>query len=291
MKPVTIITGPTASGKTSLAIQLALKSNAVILSADSRQVYKYMDIGTAKPVPEEQRGVPHYLIDFLDPSQTYSAGAFARDARALIARFYADNKAVIVCGGSGLYIQAMLGLIPEGFKADPEIRKKIRDKGEKEGWDFLWQELMHLDPEYGKITDRNNIRRVSRAWEIIEQYGKTPTEYFSGQVKSFPWDYSVICTDIPRPQLWERIEKRTRAMLEKGFVAEVRKLLDMGYDPGLNALNTVGYKEIIAHLRGEFSLRDAEYWINIRTRQYAKRQITWIKNRLAIKSASIIGSL
>jgi len=279
-KPLTIITGPTASGKTHLAVQLALETHAVIISADSRQIYKYLDIGTAKPAPEEQKGVPHYLIDFLDPSQIYSAGAFAKDARALITRFNTENRPVIVCGGSGLYIQAMLGLIPEGEKADPVIRKKIRERGELAGWEQLWRDLSRLDPEYGKITDQTNIRRISRAWEIIEQFGKTPTEYFAGQEKSFPWDYSVIITDIPRSQLRERIEKRTRAMIDKGFVKEVRKLLDMGYDPGLNALNTVGYKEIITHLRGELSLTEAEYWINIRTRQYAKRQITWIRNRL-----------
>lgn len=288
MKPITFITGPTASGKTNLAVRLALESNAVIISADSRQVYKFMDIGTAKPSPEEQKGVPHYLIDFLDPSQTYSAGAFANDARELITRFYSENRPVIVCGGSGLYIQALLGLIPEGFKVNPEIRQKIRDKGEKVGWDVLWKELNRLDPEYGKKTDQNNIRRISRSWEIIEQFGQTPTEYFAGQEKSFPWDYFIISTDIPRSELWERIEARTRKMLEKGFVAEVRTLLDMGYDPGLNALNTVGYKEIIAFLKGEFTLQETEYWINIRTRQYAKRQITWIKNRLAVNDSYLI---
>ncbi len=276
---ITIITGPTASGKTRLAISMARKTGAVIISADSRQVYKYMDIGTAKPTPEEQKQAPHYLIDFLDPSETYSAGAFAKDAWHLISRFVEEKRPVIVCGGSGLYIQAMLGLISGGAKADPEIRRKIREKGKNEGWDSLWKTLCRLDPEYGKITDRRNIRRISRAWEIMEQTGKIPTEYFADQDKSFPWKYRMIITDVSRPELWKRIETRTHTMIESGFKEEVRRLLDMGYSPSLNALNTVGYKEMIAHLRCELTLEETEYWINVRTRQYAKRQITWIRGR------------
>ncbi|RKY47246.1 MAG: hypothetical protein DRP86_07955 [Candidatus Neomarinimicrobiota bacterium] len=124
------------------------------------------------------------------------------------------------------------------------------------------------------------ISAVSRAWEIIEQTGKTPSEYFASQEKSFPWKYRFIVTDIPRKELWRRIEIRTRRMIEKGFEREVRCLLDKGYSPSLNALNTVGYKEMIAHVRGEYSLEDAEHWINIRTRQYAKKQITWNKKML-----------
>ncbi|MCD6234914.1 MAG: tRNA (adenosine(37)-N6)-dimethylallyltransferase MiaA [Candidatus Marinimicrobia bacterium] len=275
-----IVTGPTASGKTELAVRMALEMKGVIISADSRQVYKYMDIGTAKPTPEEQKGIPHYLMDFLDPTQTYSAGKFGRDARKLIDTFMKEKRPVIVCGGSGLYIQAMLGFIPEGQKADSEIRKLIRQRGETKGWHILWQQLQELDPEYGRITDSNNIRRISRAWEIIEQTGKTPSEHFASQEKSFPWKYRFIVTDIPRKELWRRIEIRTRRMIEKGFEREVRCLLDKGYSPSLNALNTVGYKEMIAHVRGEYSLEDAEHWINIRTRQYAKKQITWNKKML-----------
>lgn len=277
---ITVITGPTASGKTHLAIKMAKETGAVILSADSRQVYKYMDIGTAKPTKDEQEEIPHYLIDFLDPSQTYSAGTFAKDARNLIARFMEEKRPVIVCGGSGLYIQAMLGLIPDGEKADPEIRKKIWEKGKKEGWDSLWQELNRLDPEYGKITDRRNIRRISRAWEIIEQTGKTPGEYFAGQKQSFPWEYRMIVIDMPRSELWKRIEIRTHNMMQRGLKKEVQRILDMGYSPSLNALNTVGYKEMIAHVQGELTLEETKYWINVRTRQYAKRQITWIKGRV-----------
>ncbi|BFN36316.1 tRNA (adenosine(37)-N6)-dimethylallyltransferase MiaA [Fidelibacter multiformis] len=276
-----IITGPTASGKSEMAVRMALEKKGVIISADSRQVYKYMDIGTAKPTPEEQKGIPHYLMDFLDPTQNYSAGEFGRDARKLMDTFMKENRPVIVCGGSGLYIQAMLGFIPEGEKADPKIRSLIRQRGETEGWDILWQRLQECDPKYGKKIDPNNIRRISRAWEIIEQTGKTPTEYFESQDKSFPWEYRFIVTDIPRKTLWKRIEIRTRQMIEMGFEKEVRSLLDKGYSPSLNALNTVGYKEMIAHIRGECSLEEAEEWINIRTRQYAKKQITWNKKMLS----------
>ncbi len=275
-----IITGPTASGKTGLAVRMAKESGAVILSADSRQVYKYLDIGTAKPSPSEQEDIPHYLIDFLDPPQTYSAGEFGRDARQLIAGFMEEKQPVIVCGGSGLYIQAMLGLIPEGDKADPDIRKNIQKKGREEGWDILWQKLLCLDTDYAKVTDRRNIRRISRAWEIIEQTGKTPSEYFAAQKQSFPWKYKIIVTDLPREELWKRIEYRTRKMIEQGLEKEVRALLEMGYSPSLNALNTVGYKEMIAYIRGKHSLAEAETWINIHTRQYAKRQITWNKKML-----------
>lgn len=276
-----IITGPTASGKSEMAVRMALEKKGVIISADSRQVYKYMDIGTAKPTPEEQKGIPHYLMDFLDPTQNYSAGEFGRDARKLMDTFMKENRPVIVCGGSGLYIQAMLGFIPEGEKADPKIRSLIRQRGETEGWDILWQRLQECDPKYGKKTDPNNIRRISRAWEIIEQTGKTPTEYFESQDKSFPWEYRFIVTDIPRKTLWKRIEIRTRQMIEMGFEKEVRSLLDKGYSPSLNALNTVGYKEMIAYIQGEYSLEEAQEWINIRTRQYAKKQITWNKKMLS----------
>ncbi|MDD3807246.1 MAG: tRNA (adenosine(37)-N6)-dimethylallyltransferase MiaA [Candidatus Marinimicrobia bacterium] len=274
---IIIITGPTASGKTDMALKMAKEIDAVIISADSRQIYKYMDIGTAKPTLEEQKIVPHYLIDFLDPSESYSAGEFARDARKLIASFQQENRPVIVCGGSGLYLQAMLGLIPEGKKVNSEIRKKIQKRGKCTGWETLYNELQKIDSEYAKCIDKNNIRRIARAWEIIEQTGQTPTEYFASQQHFFPWEYKMIVTEIPRQVLWERIEKRTRTMINRGFEQEVRTLLYMGYDPSLNALNTVGYKEMIAYVQGKYSLEEAEKWINIRTRQYAKRQITWNK--------------
>lgn len=278
IKPCCIfISGPTASGKTALSLELAEWLHADIISADSRQIYRDMNIGTATPSPDELKRVKHYFINERNPDESFSAGEFGRLAREIIGKKIANKKSVIVCGGSGLYLQAVLGMIAEGLESDPELRKKIRQRGEKEGWDVLYAELRRLDPELAADIDAGNPKRISRALEICYSHGTKASEIYSEQKKEFPWPYLSIGLLPERQFLYEQINKRVLQMVKSGLTDEVRGLLEKGYSPELNALNTVGYKEIIAFLEGKWSLEKAIAEIQKNTRRFAKRQITWFR--------------
>ncbi|MEA3500079.1 MAG: tRNA (adenosine(37)-N6)-dimethylallyltransferase MiaA [Candidatus Marinimicrobia bacterium] len=276
-KQIIFIVGPTGSGKTELSIALAKKIDAEIISADSRQVYKYLNIGTAKASKKQLSEIKHYFVDILEPDEFFSAGKFGNQARAIIDKNIKQNKTTIICGGSGFYIQAILGMIFDNSTTDKKIRENIYKRGEKIGWHYLWEELQKNDPEYAKTFSKNDKKRIARSFEIFEITGKYPTEHFKEQKNQFQYDYLMIGLKCPRNILYERINNRVDKMIENGLVEEVQTILDMGYDTKLNSLNTVGYKEIVKYFNKEYSLSKAITEIKKKTRNYAKRQLTWFR--------------
>ncbi len=252
-----ILLGPTASGKTALSLELAEWLNADIISADSRQIYRHMDVGTATPSKEELSSAKHYFINELDPNEKFSAGEFGVEARKIIAEKISAGKNIIVCGGSGLYIQAVRGMISDTLSTDEDIRKAIQIKAKAKGWPALFAELEKIDPEYANSIDAQNPKRVCRALEIWEMTGQKPSEVFGSQKNEFPWPHISIGLDPERKLLYNRIDRRVLKMVEDGLLEEVKTLLENGYSPEMNALNTVGYKEIISFLNNEIDKETA----------------------------------
>lgn len=274
--PLIFIMGPTASGKSALALKLAEIMHAEIISADSRQLYRKMDIGTAKPTPDELARVPHHMIDIRNPDESFSAGEFTNIARQIIAEKMAAGIPIIVCGGSGLYIQALLGMIFEESATDLAIRNEVQYLGNELGWDSLWLEWRAQDESAAKVSP-NDIKRISRAWEIYKMTGAFPGEHFKKQEFSFPWKYHSFAINPDRETLWKRIGDRTESMLRNGLIQEVDALLKAGYSPELNALKSVGYSETITFLNGKISRTELKEQIIIHTRQFSKRQKTWFR--------------
>jgi len=278
LKPFCLfIVGPTASGKTALSLELAEYLNAEIISADSRQIYRHMNIGTATPSEEELSRVKHYFINDRDPKEKFSAGEFGVEARKIIGEKIASGKNIIVCGGSGLYVQAVRGMISDTLSSDENIRDAIQIKAKAKGWPALYEELKKIDPEYAKEIDAQNPKRVCRALEIWEMTGKRPSEVFAEQDNEFPWKHMMIGLNPNRKLLYARINQRVLDMVNDGLIDEVKTLLDKGYSADLNALNTVGYKEIIAYLNDEMDKEQAISEIQKNTRHFAKRQMTWFR--------------
>ncbi len=277
-KILPVVFGPTASGKTALGIALSEILPIEVISADSRQIYKYMSIGTAKPTPEEMAAVPHHLVDFLDPAETYSAGRFAADAGRVIAEIIERGRIPFVAGGSGLYIRALC----EGFFAESHfdyspIRAALSAELETKGIDALCEELREADRASWELYSDRNPRRVLRALEYFRAHSRPiSADHVEKQQAS---DYMPVYffLDWPRDELYARINRRTEIMWESGLPQEAQHLLDMGYAPELNSLNTVGYKETFACLGGELSESEAIEEIKKNTRHYAKRQMTWIR--------------
>lgn len=278
-KHLVIITGPTASGKTDLSLAIADQTDAEIISADSRQVFKYMDIGTAKPSKDELSKVKHHFIDYLEPDEYFSAGKFAEEAGEIIEQIYTKGKMPIVAGGSGLYIKALCeGLFKEerNTAERQKIRKQLQDQLERKGKEFLYEKLKLLDPKAADLyPDMNPVRSI-RALEHIEVTG----EKFSESIlKSENKDY--IChyfgIDFERKKLYERINKRTEEMWEQGLLEETKELLELGYDDSFHSMNSVGYKEALAFIRGEMDKEEAVEEMKKNTRRFAKRQLTWFR--------------
>lgn len=276
-KIVYIIAGPTAVGKTSLSIQLAQKLNAEIISADSRQFYRYMDIGTAKVDKQSRRLVPHHFIDILDPDQTYSAGQFSEQARAKIGTILGRGRNVFVVGGSGLYIRALVDGIVELPKRDMQIRKAVEQELLLRGYQDLLSELEKIDHQYAAKLNKNDTQRLVRALEVYRQTGKTFSWWHAQETVHADFKTVFIGLQAPRDLLYERINQRTSAMLEAGLIDEVKHLAALGYGPRLNALQTVGYQEVFQYLDGKLNLSEMESLISRNTRRYAKRQMTWFR--------------
>ncbi|MCJ7508647.1 MAG: tRNA (adenosine(37)-N6)-dimethylallyltransferase MiaA [candidate division Zixibacteria bacterium] len=278
MQKVLIILGPTAVGKTKVALEIADKLNGEIVSADSRQVYKYMDIGTAKPTSEEQRRVPHHLIDIINPDEKFSAAEYAKRATEAIYKILKKRKKPIVVGGSGLYIKALTEGLFEGPGANPKIRKKLEREAEELGNSHLYQRLKTIDPAAAKKIYPNDLKRIIRALEVYELTGKTISElHQKGTYFAPEFEFVKAGLGIDRKELYRRIEDRVDRMLSFGFVEEVRNLIKMGYSSKLNALDTLGYKEIFSYLQGETDLNGAIEKTKQSTRNYAKRQLTWFR--------------
>jgi tRNA dimethylallyltransferase len=272
-----ILLGPTASGKTALSLELAEWLDADIISADSRQIFRKMNIGTATPTKDELSRIKHYFINEKDPDEAFSAGEFCTQARKIINDKVGAGKSVIVCGGSGLYIQAVRGMISDTLTTDEDIRHAIQIKAKAKGWPALYDELKAIDPDYAANMDGQNPKRVSRALEIWEMTGRKPSEVYAEQDEPFPWPQVSIGLAPERKLLYDRINRRVLDMIDAGLVKEVKDLLDHGYRKDLNALNTVGYKEIISYLEGNIDLDTAISELQKNTRHFAKRQMTWFR--------------
>lgn len=279
MDKAIVIIGPTASGKTSLSLKLSEISDIEIISSDSRQLYKYLDIGTAKPTKEELNAVKHHFIDYLTPDEYYSAGRFGKEAKVILKKIHENNKIPVITGGSGLYIQALCdGLFDEEAENEKRegIRKTLYSELEKCGKEELYNKLIALDPEIANYYADKNPRRTIRALEHILTTG----ELFSTAIKK-NFEKKLKCVyfgiNFEREELYKRINKRVDIMIEQGLIKETENVLNMGYSKDINSLNTVGYKEIINFLEGTYSLDFAIEEIKKNTRRYAKRQITWFK--------------
>ncbi|MCG0276270.1 MAG: tRNA (adenosine(37)-N6)-dimethylallyltransferase MiaA [Thermosediminibacteraceae bacterium] len=278
-KLLVAIVGPTAVGKTEIAVEVALKLDGEIISADSMQIYRYMDIGTAKPTIDERKGVPHHMIDIIDPDEDFSVAEFKAMAEKCIADIHARGKLPILSGGTGLYVNAVCyGYTFPSFEKDENLRNQLKIEAEKYGKEFLYNKLKQVDPKAAEKIHPNNLRRVIRALEVYIKTG-VPFSYFEELTKKrgSPYDLLIFGLTRPREELYERINKRVLAMIEKGLVDEVKRLLEMGYTKELNSMQGLGYRQVIDYLEGQITLDEAIYLICRDTRRYAKRQYTWFR--------------
>lgn len=278
-KPLIILTGPTAVGKTSLSLSLAKELEGEIVSADSMQVYRYMDIGTAKIRKEERQGIAHHLIDVLDPWEDFNVVRFQEMAREALGKIWERGHIPIVTGGTGFYIQALLYDIHfTENNEDSSLRKELEDYARENGAEALHSRLEKVDEKAAVQIHFNNVKRVIRALEFYYQTGKKISEHNEEERKrTSPYDFKYFVLNDERENLYARINQRVDLMMEEGLVEEVQKLKEMGCDSTMVSMQGLGYKEILSYLEGECTLDEAVYKIKRDTRHFAKRQITWFK--------------
>lgn len=277
-EPLIILTGPTAVGKTKASIELAKAVNGEIISADSIQVYKYMDIGSAKITPSEMQGIKHYLIDEIEPDEEFNVTIFQQLAQKYMQEIRSKGKLPIIVGGTGFYIQSVLYDIDftEHESDNSDYRQNLYELSTKNGPDYVYNMLKEVDPEYAETVHANNQKRVIRALEYYHETGKKMSEHNSEQrVKESPYNFAYFVLNDDRQNLYNRIELRIDQMINEGLVNEVQNLLNKGYDRNLVSMQGLGYKEIAAYLCGEISLNEAVYILKRDTRHFAKRQLTW----------------
>jgi tRNA dimethylallyltransferase len=279
MKPLVILTGPTAVGKTALSIQLAKKIGGAIISADSMQVYRYMDIGSAKVTQEEMDGVKHYLIDCLEPTEEFNIVRFQEMAEEALAEIYRNGQIPIVAGGTGFYIQALLYDVAfTDQESDEDFRREMRDFAEKNGAHALHERLREIDPVSYEAIHENNIKRTIRALEYHHLTGRPISAHNEEEhKKTSPYNFAYFVLTDERAHLYERIDRRVDMMMEQGLLDEVKKLHEMGYRRDMVAMQGLGYKEILDYLDGACTLDEAVYIIKRETRHFAKRQLTWFR--------------
>ena len=284
-KPIVIVVvGPTASGKTSLGIKIAKEVNGEIISADSMQIYKDMDIGTAKPMKEEMQNIKHYLIDFVEPNQRYSVAEFKKDAEKAIEEILQKGKTPIVVGGTGLYVDSLIyGIEYQDIEFDEKYRKQLEERVEKEGLETLYNEAKNIDSQAVEKISTNDQKRILRILEIYKATGKNKTEQeIESRKNGVKYDYKVFAINMDREKLYERINKRVDIMIESGLVEEVESLLKK-YNEFPTAMQGLGYKEVVEYLQGKLSKEEMIEKIKRETRRYAKRQLTWFrKNKQTI---------
>ncbi|PYG87543.1 tRNA dimethylallyltransferase [Ruminiclostridium sufflavum DSM 19573] len=289
MNRVIVIAGPTASGKTSLSIELAGRMNGEIISADSMQLYKYMDIGTAKPTENEMRGIKHYLIDEVLPSEEFNVVKFKELAEKYIKEIVEKGKQPIVVGGTGLYISSLIDNINfSESECDWELREALKNEAEEYGSQYLHDKLKKVDEESADNIHPNNVKRVIRALEVFYQTEK-PMSYHNEMSRGIPpsFTYNTIGLTMDRQRLYERINKRVDIMIKNGLVEEVKRLVELGFADSITSMQGIGYKEILSYLKGKSTLDEAVEIIKRDSRRYAKRQLTWFKRMKEIKWFSI----
>lgn len=284
LKPLIVILGPTASGKTSAAIELTEYVDIEIISADSRQIFKYLDIGTAKPTSEELAAAKHHFIDIVEPDEYYSAGVFGKAALETASDIFSRGKLPVVAGGSGLFIKALCDgfFDDDDYDNDNEIREKLNYRMEIEGRDMLYGELSEIDPDSADRYNDRNPRRILRALEYFYTTGKKFSDAFELTNKQNIFKPIYFGIEYKREELYSRINQRTEIMWKSGLIEETESLLQMGFSPDLNSLNTVGYKECIDFLNKNLTLTEAIEKTQQNTRRYAKRQLTWFRRNTEI---------
>lgn len=281
-KPLIVIAGPTASGKTGLSIGLAKALDGEVVSADSMQIYKYMNIGTAKPTEEEKEGITHHMMDFLEPCENFSVAEYCAMAHQVIDDILKRGKMPILVGGTGLYIDSLVNNVD--FDRDDEnhhVRRELEELAQREGVEAVHHILEEIDRETAEKYHPNNLRRVIRAIEFFKVTGKRISDH-AKEEKVSPYDAIYFCIDWDREVLYERINKRVDIMVEDGLVDEVKALLEKGYDKNSTAMQGIGYKEFYGYLEGNKTLEETLEEIKMNSRRYAKRQLTWFRRNKSI---------
>ena len=280
--PLVVISGPTGTGKTSLAIELCKLLNGEVVSADSMQIYKYMTIGTAMPTKEKMQGIPHHLVDFVLPSESYSVADFVSDARTAIDNIISRGKLPFLVGGTGLYINSLVDNIKFSKEEDNhDLRNELLEKAKLEGNEAIWKCLNQIDPDTAKTVHPNNVYRVIRAIEVFKTTGKTMSEtQKASRLEPSPFNQVMIALNYKnREKLYERINKRVDEMLENGLLSEVNEIVSLGF--GKTAAQAIGYKEFLPYINSENPsselLEDCKEKLKMETRHYAKRQLTWLR--------------
>ena len=272
------VVGPTASGKTDYAVELALKCGGEVVSCDSMQIYKHMDIGTAKPTADEMKGVKHHMIDIIEPNESFSVERFSEMARECIDDILLRGKMPVLCGGTGLYFDSTINNINFiQMDTDEEYRKYLESAAKEFGNEYVYKILKRVDEESAESIHPNNLKRVIRALEIYKTTGKKKSELDKEQLSEPLYEPEITGLMRDREVLYDRINKRVDIMMEKGLVEEVSELIKMGIDTEATSMQAIGYKEIIEYLDGKTSLSDAVDKIKRESRRYAKRQLTWFK--------------
>ena len=275
---VVVIAGPTASGKTTLGVELALSLDGEIVNADSMQVYRGMNVGTAKPTVEEQKGIRHHLFDVADPDDEFNAAVYRIKALDAIRDISSRGKKCFIVGGTGLYIKSLLEGIFDCPPVDPELRQSLHLQSRSHGLGMLYGQLKHKDPEYAEKIHPNDRTRIIRAFEIMQLTDSIPSDLMKRQsLEERPLDALKLCIAVDRKELYNRINRRCEAMVDGGLIEETRQLLKKGYSPDLKPLKAIGYRHMIMYLKGEWSLEEAITKLQGDTRRYAKRQLTWFK--------------
>lgn len=288
-KPLLIILGPTAVGKTKVSIEIAKKLSGEIISADSMQIYKYMDIGTAKIKKIEMENIPHYMIDIVYPDEKFTVANYKTTATKYIEDIHNRGKLPIIVGGTGFYINSLIYKL-DFIKVPPNfnLRKEYENLVNKYGNEYLFTKLKEVDPKSAKRIHQNDTKRVIRALEVFHETGKPMSHYYKGfRRPNNKYNLIIIGLNRERKELYSRVNKRVDLMIEEGLIDEVKMLLEMGYNKDLNSMKGIGYKEIIKYLEGELSLEEAIELLKRNTRRYAKRQLTWFRRNKKIRWINI----
>ncbi|MDW7652241.1 MAG: tRNA (adenosine(37)-N6)-dimethylallyltransferase MiaA [Bacillota bacterium] len=289
MEKLLVIVGPTAVGKSDVALCVSQKQNGEIISADSVQVYRGLDIGAAKPSARERKLVPHHLIDFVNPNENYTVAGFQRDAKEAISGVHARGRLPVLVGGTGLYVRAVLqGFAFSESGIDEELRNRLRSEAELYGPEFLHSKLADVDPAAAEKLHPNDLRRVIRALEVYEQTHQPISRQVEATPQTPVYDAVLFGLTMPRDMLYARIEQRVDSMMAAGLVEEVDKLLHSGVSPQAKSMQSLGYKQIVKYLKGEVSREAAVELIKRDTRRFAKRQLTWFRREHDIQWFDIL---